>query len=451
MSEMGSKLLLVLLVSAFLAVSLSSFVADASASHHKSTSASAANPIKPADDQLLEEIERAAFLFFWEQASSITGQVKDRALADGQLDPRPVASIAATGYGLSALTIAYERGYHSREAIRDRIFTTLDFAANKLENVHGFFYHFIHYHTGERQWECELSSIDTAIFICGVLNVRQYFSEDPEIVELATKIYERVDYEWMLNNQTTLSMGWKPESGFLEDSWNRYCELMMLVLQAIGSPTHPIPADLWNAFSRESMTYAGLTYIQTAAPLFIHQFSHAWYDFRGLHDNYTDYFENSVTATKAHKLFCLNISDEFPDYRDNFWGITSSDSIVGYQAWGGPPRQGQIDGSVVPCAAAGSIPFLPEETIAVLLNIRNNHPEAWKRYGYIDAFNPTLNWYNPDVIGIDVGITMLMAENYRTGFIWNTYMKDPQVLASMKAVSFVPKTKSVRRGGIKLI
>jgi hypothetical protein len=310
-----------------------------------------------------------------------------------------------------------------------------------LENVHGFYYHFIHYHTGERQWLSELSSIDTAIFICGVLNVRQYFSNDPELVQLATKIYERVDYKWMLNNQTTLSMGWKPESGFLEDSWNRYCELMMLVLQAIGSPTHPIPAELWNAFTRESYTYEGLTYIQTTAPLFIHQFSHAWYDFRGLHDNYTDYFENSVIATKAHKLFCLNISDEFPSYNENFWGITASDSIGGYHAWGGPPRQGPIDGSVVPCAPAGSIPFLPEETIAVLRNIRDNYPNAWKRYGYIDAFNPLNNWYNPDVIGIDVGITMLMAENYRSELIWKYYMKDPQVLASMKAASFVPNTK----------
>lgn len=288
--------------------------------------------------------------------------------------------------------------------------------------------------TGERQWNCELSSIDTAILICGILNVRQYFNDDAEIRNLSTLIYERVDYPWMMQNETTLSMGWSPENGFIVDRWNRYCELMMLVLQAIGSPTHPIPVSSWDAFRREELTYDGMTYITTAAPLFIHQFSHAWYDFRNRRDNYTDYFENSVIATAVHKKWCLNLTGEFSTYNDNFWGLTASDTPYGYDAWGGPPLMGKVDGSIVPCAAAGSLPFLPQDTIAVLKNLRQNFPRSWDRYGFIDAFNPLIDWYNPDVIGIDLGITILMAENLRTGFIWETYMKDPQVLLSMEKV-----------------
>lgn len=391
------------------------------------------------DDEFLDQLQQATFLFFWEQANATTGQVKDRSVTHGQNDTdRKIASIASTGYGLSALTIAHKREYRNRSEIVERVRNTLRFIWNDLPHVHGFYYHFVDMDTGERAWNCELSSIDTAILICGVLNVRQYFYEDEEIRNLSTQIYERVDYPWMMQNETTLSMGWSPEKGFIEDRWNRYCELLMLVLQGIGSPTYPIPISSWDAFVREKLTYDNQTYITTSAPIFIHQFSHAWFDFRNRRDNYTDYFENSVTATMVHKKWCQSLRGNFSTYDDNYWGITASDTPYGYDAWGGPNANGgalgKVDGSIVPCAAAGSIPFLPQETIAVLRNVYDKYPRAWDRYGFIDAFNPLIDWYNPDVIGIDLGITILMSENYRTGFVWEYFMKNQELLWAMDAV-----------------
>jgi hypothetical protein len=212
---------------------------------------------------------------------------------------------------------------------------------------------------------------------------------------------------------------------------------MMLYLLAIGAPANPIPASSWQAFSRPHLTYQGLTYITNlGAPLFIHQYSQAWFDFRNRQDAYANYFNNSVTATRAHKLFCLSLASQFSDYSNNLWGISASDSATGYVAWGGPPSMGPIDGSVVPCAAGGSIPFLPSDCISVLRNIQSAFPKAWQRYGFVDAFNPLTGWYDPDVIGIDLGITMLMAENQRTGFVWNTFMRNPEVMAALSAVGF---------------
>jgi hypothetical protein len=282
-----------------------------------------------------------------------------------------------------------------------------------------------------------LSSIDSSLLLCGVLTARQHF-RDAEIQDLATKIYERVDWPWMLNGGPTFSMGWHPESGFLDARWEHYCELMMIYLLAVGSPTHPISAECWKAWSRPVVRYQGVEYISGNDPLFTHQYSQAWYDFRGKRDGYADFFDNSVKATRAHRLFCLSLRDRFPDYSERLWGITASDSARGYRAWGGPPTQGDLDGTVVPCAAGGSLPFLYDECMQVLRNIRGRYGPhgAWGRYGLVDAFNPLTNWYNPDVIGIDVGITMLMAENRRTGFVWNTFMKNHEAQNAMEKVGF---------------
>lgn len=206
--------------------------------------------------------------------------------------------------------------------------------------------------TGARVWSSEVSSIDTSILLCGVLTCRQYF-QDAQIQSLATQIYDRVNWPWMLNGGPTSSMGWTPENGFITTRWDTYCELMMIYLLAIGSTTNPVPASAWDAFSRPSLTYQGLTYITNfCAPLFIHQFihqsSHAWFDLRNRQDAYANYFNNSITAAQAHKLFCLSLASQFSDYSNNLWGITASDSINGYVAWGGPPSMGPIDGSIVP-------------------------------------------------------------------------------------------------------
>jgi len=207
----------------------------------------------------------------------------------------------------------------------------------------------------------------------------------------------------------------------------------------LGSASHPLPPGAWNAWKRTPFEYDGIRYIGSFAPLFVHQYSQAWFDFRSKRDAYANYFENSVKATAAHKQFCLSLRDEFPDYSDHLWGITASDSAAGYQAWGGPPRIGNLDGSVVPCAPGGSLPFLYPDCIQVLRTMKERYPKAWGRYGLVDAFNPLTNWYNPDVLGIDLGITMLMAENQRTGFIWDTFMKNKEAQQGMDRAGFQPQ------------
>jgi hypothetical protein len=394
-------------------------------------------PYEGTDEQLLDEIQRATFDFFWDEASPNTGQVKDRALANGN-DSKKMASIAATGFGLTSLCIGDQREYGKHAEILERVRKTLRFLANDLPNEHGFFYHFVHMDTGQRWEKCELSSIDSSLLYCGVLTARQYFA-DQEIKDLATKIYERVDWPWMLNGGRTLPMGWHPESGFLDSRWEHYCELMMIYLLAIGSPTHPLSPDTWNAWTRPKIKYQGIEYISGNDPLFTHQYSQAWFDFRNKRDNYADYFENSVKATRAHKLFCLSLHDRYPDYSENLWGISASDYVNGYTAWGGPPPQGPIDGSVVPCATGGSLPFQFDDCIHVLRHIRGRYRDkAWTKYGFVDAFNPLTGWYDADALGIDLGITMLMAENYRTGFVWKTFMKNPEAITAMQKAGFHP-------------
>jgi hypothetical protein len=387
------------------------------------------------DEAFLDDLERQGCLFFWEQGSHDTGQILDRARNDlgGARDPRRMASIASTGFGLSALCIADRRGYLPHAQVVERVKTTLHWHLNRLPEVHGFFYHFSDLETGKRTDAVELSSIDTSLLLCGILTARAYF-EEPQIQSLAQQIYERVEWPWMLNGGKTFSMGWQPESGFLESRWKTYCELMMIYLLAIGSPTHPVAAECWKNFARPVIYYKGYDYISGNDPIFTHQYSHAWYDFRNKRDAYADYFANSVTATRAHKAFCLS----YPKwYSEDYWGITASDYAGGYTAWGGPPAQGPLDGTVVPSAAAGSLAFLPAECLSVLRALRSKWgKQAWGRYGFVDAFHPAANWYDPDVLGIDQGISVLMAENLRTGLVWKTFMRNRECQNAMQLAGF---------------
>jgi len=387
------------------------------------------------DDQFLEEFGRASFQFFWEGAHPQTGLVKDRGLAAGH-DAFDIASIAATGFALTGLCIAHRRGWGNPDEILARARATLKFLAARLENQRGFFFHYVDMETGQRVFQCEVSSVDTSLLLCGALACRAYF-QDADVAKFATQVYERVDWPWMLNDDHTLSMGWLPETGFLTARWDVYSELMMTYLLGLGSRTHPLPADSWDAWKRPIMDFEGERYVGSLAPLFVHQYSHAWYDFRGKRDKYANYFENSVAATRAHKRWCVGLAKQFPDYSENLWGVTASDSAHGYVVWGGPPTMGPIDGSVVPCAAAGSLAFLPDDSLRVLRTIRDQHGKnAWARYGFVDAFNPLTNWYDPDVIGIDVGIGLLMAENCRTGFVWNTFMKNEEAQRAFERAGF---------------
>lgn len=392
-----------------------------------------------ADDAFLDELEQRGCMYFLEQADPGTGQVLDRAKAatDGALDARRLSSVAATGFGLTALCIAHKRGYASPAAIESRVQRTLAFHAHRMPHEYGFFCHFNDVRNGNPFPHTEYSSIDTTLFLCGALTARAYFSTNANIVRDATLIYERVEWPWMLFNGTDLfCMGWRKDFGFLQAVWNHYCELMMLPLLAMASPKNPVDPDVWDAWSRPRMRYKSFDWIGAHDPLFVHQYSHAWFDFRGKRDTYANYFQNSVTATEAHRQFCLDMGTP---YNESYWGLSASDSEHGYRAWGGPPSFGGVDGSVVPCAAAGSLPFLPADCLQTLRSLRDTYGErAWGRYGFCDAFHPEGNWYDADVLGIDVGISVLMAENLRTGFVWEIFMRNPEAQRGMELAGFRP-------------
>ena len=398
------------------------------------------------DQQFLEDLERRSFQYFWEQGDPQTGLVPDRARMDGRpLDDnhQDTASIAATGFGLTALCIAAERNWISKDQARERTRNSLRFFAERAFQQHGWFYHWLDAKTGERRWTSEVSSIDTALLLAGVLTARAYFRDDPEIRRLATKIYERVDFRWMLNGHPLLlSHGWKPETGFLKPRWDTYSEDTILYLLAIGSPTHSISTASWYALWRDRYRYEGHTYFTTiGVPLFMHQYAHAWIDYRNRRETKGDrinYFANSVQATLAHRAFCMNLAYEFPAFGANIWGISASDSAKGYLAWGGPPRDPEIDGTVVPSAAGGSLMFTPKESTSALRAMKERYGEKiYGKYGFVDAFNPNTGWVDSDVIGINAGIILLSAENARTGNVWSWFMRNPEMPRALRLAGLV--------------
>ncbi len=404
-------------------------------------------PLSKADDAFLEDLSRRTFMFFWEQADPGTGIIRDRSRTDGQPSSeqaREIGSIAAVGFGLSGMCIAAERGWIPRQRVLERTRTTLRYFAERMPQEHGWFFHFVNLRTGVREWRSELSSIDTALLLGGVLTVRRCFDVDSEVVRLADAIYRRIDFPWMLaGDPLVLSHGWKPESGFLAGRWDHYCELMILYLLGVGSPTHALPPASWRAWSRPTMRFQRFTYVSGPDPLFVHQYSHAWIDFRGRREReppQIDWFQNSIAATQAHKAFCLTLASDFPGYTDNIWGISASDSRKGYVAWGGPPRSADIDGSVVPSAAAGSLMFTPALSLPALREMRRRFgARIYGRYGFADAFHPSDGWVNPDVIGIDLGITLLSAENLRSNRVWSWFMMNPEIGSALDRVGFATR------------
>lgn len=394
-----------------------------------------ASVLSSEDDLFLEDLSKRTFQFFWEHSDPNTGLTLDRSRTDGT-PPQPgeshynIASIAGTGFALSSYCIAADRGWIPRDQAKTRARNTLDFFANRQVHKNGWFYHFVDQTTGERRWNSEISSIDTALLLSGVLTVQGCFNDDAAIVSLADKIYDRVDFQWMLNGDPyLLSHGWRPETGWIPNRWHDYSEEMVLYLLAIGSRTHPIPARSWYSWERTWYEYGGYRYLAAVSPLFIHQFSHAWVDFRGRrerHPPYTDYYDNSVKATRAQRDFFINVlSKEFPKYGPNIWGLTASDYQGGYVAWGAPPRHPATDGSVVPCAPAGSLMFTPDIALPALKAMKTQYgTQIYGRYGFADAFNPHNGWVDGDVIGIDLGITLLSAENLRSGKVWYWFMQN---------------------------
>jgi hypothetical protein len=403
------------------------------------------------DEAFLDDLTRRGVMFFYDEQNPITGLMPDRARAVGGVS-NDVASVASVGFGLTSLCIGVERGWISRDDAYAKSLKVLKFLRDKAPQERGHFYHFLNMRTGERVWNCEVSNIDTAILMAGALCVRQYYP-GTEAAQIADELYQNVQWDWMAREDGTLSMGWKPEKhvdmepgatgdggAFIKARWDHFNEGPLIYLLALGSKKHPLPAQSWQAWKRNSpMEYAGLKFMQ-CPPLFTHQYPWCWFDVRGQRDDHLNYFHNSQLATIAQRQWTIDeLSKQFPTYGENMWGLTASDFAGGYTAFGGPPAQGPIDGTIVPCAAGGSLAFTPKLAVDALRHMKATHGDkVYRKYGFVDAFNPATGWIAADVLGIDVGATVLMAENARTGFVWKLFMSCPEAQAGLKAAGFRP-------------
>jgi hypothetical protein len=391
-----------------------------------------ASAFGPGDEIFLDELQHKAFLYFWEQTDPATGLTKDRAgnFADGD---RGIASMAATGFGLTALTIGESRGWISREAAYARALTTLRQLRFRQAHVQGWFHHFVDASTGEPTPGSEVSSIDTALLLAGALTAGRHFA-GTEVSTLAQEIYERVDFPWMMTDggakpdERTLSMGWTPK-GFIAARWDAYSEHQILYMLGLGSPTHPLPAASWRAWKRPE---SGAP-TQASGPLFTHQYSQLWLDLRGWKDDGQDYFARSVEATFAHRDAAVAARKDHAAYGPNCWGWTACDGPEGYRAYGAHPGGGEHDGTIAPAAAGGSAAFTPELSVAALRFMKEQYGDRiWGRYGFADAFNADPRWKekfnaeglwrSPDAVGIDQGAILLAVENARSGGVWKKFM-----------------------------
>lgn len=349
-----------------------------------------------------------------------------------------VASIASVGYGLAALIIGVKHKWLKYEKAYERAKMTLDTFINNVEGENGFYYHFVNMETGKREWTCEISIIDTAIFICGAITAGEYFGK--EVKEKAEILYKKINWEWYRNKETNyFYMGYTPEKGFW-GHWDMYAEQLMLYILGISSPTFPIDKNMYYDFRRETRDYKDIkdiiyTYCGT---LFTYQFSHAWINFMNLKDkDNIDWFENSVKATKANRQYCIDNKNKFKTYGNNAWGLTACLGPKGYCIFGAEPCNEDLeninDGTITPCGAIGSIVFTPKESIKAMEFYYNNFPKLWGKYGFKDGYNLEKNkpWYANEYIGIDKGIEIVMIENYLNGTIWNYFMKNKYIKESI--------------------
>jgi hypothetical protein len=394
------------------------------------------------DDAFLDDLEWRAVRYFVEQTDERTGLTLDRASVDGLARAeRAPSSVAATGFALTAWCIADARGWLPAGEVQRRVRNTLRFVAGHHAQERGWLYHFVDAANGRRVWQSEASTIDTALFLQGAIFAREYL-QDPEVDALVHQLYARIDWRWAQNGGATLVHGWRPEGGFIAHRWDSYAEMLGLYLLGIGAPgpAKALPAGVWQEWRREPrVSVGGRSFIQ-CGPLFTHQYAHGWFDFRGRRDAFADYWQNSVDATLAQREWAAAQRDRFPLWSAELWGLTASDSARGYVAWGTPgPDQDQSDGTLVPCAPGGSLPFAPRECLAALRRMREvGGARVWGRYGFVDAFNPHTGWASPDVIGINVGITLVMAENLRTGLVWRSFMRAPEVQRGLRLAGFAP-------------
>jgi len=390
---------------------------------------------KYGDELLIKELRRSYNFFIKEVNLDLNsngyGLIRDKAMCAQHSD---IASTASVGYGLAALIIGVKRGWISYNKAYERVNKTLDTFLKNVEGENGFYYHFVNINTAKREWDCEISIIDTAIFMCGAIVAGEFFQGG--VKEKAEKLYTRINWEWYRNKENNyFYMGYKPENGFW-GRWDMYAEQLMLYVLGVASPTFPINKEMYYDIKKEKSDYGEIkdiiyTYCGT---LFTYQFSHAWIDFRNTRDkDGINWFDNSIKATLANRKYCIENSKRFKTFGKDSWGLTACIGPKGYSGgYGAKPCVANIDfendGTITPCGAAGSVVFTPELSIKVLENYYNNFPKLWGKYGFIDAYNlESGEWYSNEIIGIDKGISMIMIENYLTQFIWKYFMKNEYV------------------------
>lgn len=433
----------------------------------------------PDGEAFLDLVQARTFEYFWDETNPANGLTQDRA------PNRTFASIAAVGFALTAYPIGVERGYITRAEAAERTLTTLRFfreAPQGPEPVgttgyRGFFYHFLDVETGHRFETNELSTIDTSLLLGGVIVAQQYFDgEDAREVAIrsyADSIYHRVEWTWIRPRAPRIAMAWYPESGFGTADWRGYDEAMILYILALGTPTYAVEPGVWDAWTSTYQwgTFHGSEPHVGFGPLFGHQYSHVWIDFRGIQDEYIrgrgiDYFENSRRATLAQRAYAIANPGEWDGYGPDIWGLTASDGPVNatlvidgrerrfhtYWARGASFTGVTDDGTLVPTAAGGSVPFAPEVTIPALRAMYERFGDhVFREYGFIDAFNPTLRtpietqhgrvvpgvgWFDDDYLGIDQGPILIMIENHRTGMIWDLVRRSPYIVRGLCRAGF---------------
>lgn len=383
------------------------------------------------DTAFVGAVARHSFDFFWQEANPENGLVKDRSTPDS------VASIAAVGFGLAALPVGVERGWITADAGYQRALTTLrTFVNGGVQGEHGFFYHFVSMATGNRVWESELSSIDTALLVAGAVVAGQYFA-GTEVQTLADQLYANVEWDWMLGGGRLLKMGWTPEGGFLNAAWDHFDESLLLYALAFGSPTHPIDAAAWAEWRRPVRVLGDDSYIYLPGePLFVYQYPLAYLDLRGKEDHYANYFNNTARACERNYQYGVDNSGDYATYDHGVWGLSASDGPHGYRAYGA--SEVNNDGTIAPYASAACLPFTPEIALSGMRALLTEYGErAWREYGFVSAINEAENWYSRDHIGIDVGDTLLMLVNHQDGFVWELFMANPNIQNALDAMGFV--------------
>lgn len=404
--------------------------------------------IKKSGQVILEKELKKSYKFFINEVNTVKNSNGYGLIRDKTICAKDVASIASVGYGLAALIIGVEHKWINYKKAYDRANKTLDTFINNVEGKNGFFYHFVNMNTGKREWNCEISIIDTAIFICGAITAGEYFGGD--IKYKANLLYDKINWKWYRNKSNNLFyMGYTPEKGFW-GQWDGYAEQIMMYVLGVASSTYPINKSMYYEFDRKIKDYENIknivyTYCGT---LFTYQYSHAWLDFRNLIDkDGINWFDNSIKATKANKEYCFNNKNNFKTYNINSWGLTACVTPKGYISLGAEPcdinSENGNDGTIPPCGAIGSIVFTPEDSLQAIEYYYNNFRKLWGKYGFKDSFNleKKRKWFAKEYIGIDKGIEIIMLENYLNGTIWEYFMKNKYVQKGLEILEFSKNAK----------